>query len=141
VHAHNKSSPYQKCAWEVIEDAIKGRLEACLTAQIIYEFFAVITNPKRVESPLKLDQAVEVSIDFWECCEIEKIHPSSNAVLSVLRIAKEVNLSRSQIFDCVIAVTAKDNKVECIYTENVDDFKNYSFLRAVNPFEDLGARS
>jgi len=135
VYACNKSSPYQKCALAVIEDAIKGRLEACLTAQIIYEFFAVITNPKRVESPMKLDQAAEVSIDFWECCEITKIYPSSNAVLDVLRIAKEVNLSRSQIFDCVIAITAKDNKVECIYTENIDDFKNYDFLKAVNPFK------
>lgn len=28
-----------------------------------------------------------------------------------------------------------DNKVECIYTENVDDFKNYDFLKAVNPFK------
>lgn len=28
-----------------------------------------------------------------------------------------------------------DNKVECIYTENVDDFKNYEFLKAVNPFK------
>lgn len=82
---------------------------------------------------MKLDEAVEVSADLWECREIEKIHPASNSVLEVLRIAKKVNLSRSQIFACVIAIAAKDNKVECIYTENIGDFKHYDFLRVVNP--------
>ena len=84
---------------------------------------------------MKLDEAVEVCIDFWECCEIEKINPASNAVLDVLRLAKEAKLSKSKIFDCAIAITAKDNKVECIYTENIDDFKNYDFLEAINPFK------
>jgi predicted nucleic acid-binding protein len=44
-------------------------------------------------------------------------------------------VSKGKIFDCVMAITAKDNKVECIYTENIDDFKKYSFLKAVNPFK------
>lgn len=112
-----------------------GKLDACLTAQVIYEFFAVITNPKRVESPMKLSEAVDVCIDFWECRKIEKINPASNAVIDVLRLAKEMKVNKSKIFDCAIAVTAKNNKVECIYTENVDDFKKYSFLNVVNPFK------
>jgi len=112
-----------------------GKLDACLTAQVIYEFFAVITNPKRVESPMKLREAVNVCLDFWECREIEKINPTSNAVMDVLRLANEMKVTNGKIFDCAMAVTAKDNKVECIYTENVDDFKKYSFLNVVNPFK------
>ena len=113
---------------------MNGKLEACLTAQVIYEFFAVITNPRRVETPMKLNEAIETCKDFWECHEIEKIHPSSNAVIDVLKLASEVKASKGEIFDCIIAITAKENKVKRIYTENVDDFKKYSFLIAVNPF-------
>jgi predicted nucleic acid-binding protein len=112
-----------------------GKLDACLTAQVIYEFFAVITNPKRVESPMKLSEAVNVCLDFWECREIEKINPASNAVMDVLRLTKEMKVTKGKIFDCAMAVTAKDDKVECIYTENVDDFKKYNFLNVVNPFK------
>jgi predicted nucleic acid-binding protein len=112
-----------------------GKLDACLTSQVIYEFFAVITNPKRVESPMKLSEAVNVCLDFWECSEIEKINPASNAIMDVLRLANEMKVTKGKIFDCAMAVTTKDNKVECIYTENVDDFKKYSFLNVVNPFK------
>ena len=79
-----------------------GKLEACLTAHVIYEFFAVITNPKRVESPMKLSEAVDVCTDFWECREIEKIYPASNAVTDVLRLAKEMKATKGKIFNCAI---------------------------------------
>jgi len=97
--------------------------------------FAVITNSKRVESPMKPSEAVDICIDFWECREIEKINPASNAVMDVLRLAEETKVTKGKIFDCAMAVTAKDNKVESICTENVDDFKKYSFLKVVNPFK------
>jgi predicted nucleic acid-binding protein len=42
-------------------------------------------------------------------------------------------LSRGGVFDCVLAVTAKENKIETIYTENVKDFKNYGFITTFNP--------
>jgi len=134
VHAHNKSSPNQKRASQVIEDAITQKIDACLTAQTIYEFFAVITNPKRVQSPMKLEEAIETCIDFWECREIEKIMPTSNATMDVLKLVKEFKLSKGKIFDCVMAITGKDNMVDCIYTENVDDFEKYDFLTVVDPF-------
>jgi predicted nucleic acid-binding protein len=48
---------------------------------------------------------------------------------------KSLKLCRAKIFDCVLAVTAKENGVDIIYTENVDDFKCYSFVKVLNPFE------
>ena len=84
---------------------------------------------------MKLSEAVDVCFDLWECREIRKINPASNSVMDVLRLANEMKVTKSKIFDCAIAITAKNNKVECIYTENVDDFKKYSFLNVVNPFK------
>jgi hypothetical protein len=44
-----------------------------------------------------------------------------------------MKLSKGRVFDCALAVTAKENNLEIVYTENVDDFKYYSFLKAMNP--------
>jgi hypothetical protein len=44
MYAYNKSSPNQKQASKIVKKAIKGEIEACLTAQILYEFFAVVTD-------------------------------------------------------------------------------------------------
>lgn len=133
VHAYNKSSPYQKSASRVIKKAMQGEIEAYLAPQILYEFFAIVTNPRRVEQPMPLDEASDLCMDLWECREIEKVNPTPLAPKEVFKLAKELNLSKGRVFDCILAVTAKENKLEAVYTENVDDFKNYSFIKAVNP--------
>jgi len=51
----------------------------------------------------------------------------------VFKLTKTLQLSRAKIFDCALAVAAKENGVEAIYTENIEDFKGYSFVKALNP--------
>jgi predicted nucleic acid-binding protein len=134
VHAYNKSSPHQSKARKIIKKAMQGEIEACLSPQILYEFFAVVTSAKRVEHPMPSDEAADLCLDLWECNEIEKLNPSGLASIEVFKSAKELKLSKTEIFDCVLAVTAKENNVETIYTENIVDFKHYTFLKSVNPF-------
>ena len=133
VHAYNKSSNYQKSASSVIKKAMQGDIEAYLAPQVLYEFFAIVTNPKRVEHPMSLDEAADLCADLWECREIEKVDPTPLAPKEVFKLVKELKLSKGKVFDCVLAITAKENKLEAIYTENVDDFKNYGLIKALNP--------
>ena len=133
VHSHNKGSKYQKRAGDVVRRAMRGEIEACIAPQILYEFFAVVTNPNRVERPLSFDEATEICLDLWECREIEKVNPTAMTPKKVFEVVKERKLFGGRIFDCVLAVTAQENGVEIIYTENVEDFEGYSFLRALNP--------
>ena len=133
VHAYNKSSPHQNEASKIIKKAMRGETEACLSPQVLYEFFAVVTSAKRVERPLSPREAADLCIDLWECNEIEKLNPSGIAPIEVFKYAKELKLSRAEVFDCVLAVTAKENDVETIYTENVGDFKRYPFVKTRNP--------
>lgn len=133
VHAYNKSSPHQTRASKILENAIKGEIDACISSQVLYEFFAVMTNPKRVEKPLQLDEAADICTELWACPEIEKVNPTLLAPKEVFKLAKEMNLSKGRIFDCVLAVNAKENNIEAIYTENVVDFEDYRFVKTVNP--------
>jgi len=135
VHAYNRSSPHQQEAAKVVKKAMRGETQACLAPQVLYEFFAVATNAKRVEKPMTTQQAADLCIDLWECNEIEKINPSAIAPIEVFKLAKSQKLNKAEIFDCILAVTAKENQVEAIYTENTADFKDYTFIKALNPFE------
>lgn len=134
VHAYNKSSPHQQEAANIIKKALQGETQACLTPQVLYKLFAVVTNSKRVEKPLSTREAADLCIDLWECNEIEKINPSGVTPIEVFKLAKTLKLGKAKIFDCILAVTAKENDVETIYTENVVDFKGYNFVKALNPF-------
>ncbi|MGB9694167.1 MAG: type II toxin-antitoxin system VapC family toxin [Fervidobacterium sp.] len=133
VHAHNKASQYQKKAADVIRRALKGEFEGFIAPQILYEFFAVVTNPKRVEHPLSVDEAANICLDFWECREIGKVNQTVIVPKKVFELVKQLKLSGGKIFDCILAVTAKENGVEEIYTENIEDFEVYDFLKAWNP--------
>lgn len=133
VHAYNKSSPHQQTASNIIKKAMNREIEACLTPQVLYEFFAVVTSSKRVEHPISSREAADLCIDLWECIEIEKLNPSGVAPIDVFRNSKELKLSKAEIFDCILAVTCKENGVKTIYTENIVDFKRYKFIEAVNP--------
>jgi predicted nucleic acid-binding protein len=133
VHAYNKASPNQRKASGVIRKALRGEIQAYLTSQVLYEFFAVVTNPRRVERPMPSEEAADLCRDLWECREIEKVNPTVVAPNEIFKLVRELRLSRGEIFDCVLAVTAKENKISVIYTENVGDFRNYSFLKAINP--------
>ncbi|MFQ6074813.1 MAG: type II toxin-antitoxin system VapC family toxin [Candidatus Bathyarchaeia archaeon] len=64
VHSHNKASPHQKRASVVIRKAMQGEIEAYIAPQILYEFLAVVTDPKRVEHPLSSDEAVDICLDL-----------------------------------------------------------------------------
>jgi predicted nucleic acid-binding protein len=133
VHACNRASQYHGKAADVVRKALRGEIEACITPQILYEFFAVVTNPRRVEHPLSADEAADICLDLWGCREIEKVNPTATMPMKVFKLIKQLNLSGGKVFDCVLAVTAKENGVEKIYTENVEDFGFYGFLQASNP--------
>ena len=134
VHAYNKSSPNQEQACKILKQAMQGEIQACLSPQVLYEFFAVVTSAKRVEHPISSAEAANLCIDLWECNEILKLNPSEIAPLEVFKFVEELNLSKAKIFDCVLAVTAKENSVDSIFTENIADFKPYKFIKVVNPF-------
>ena len=135
VYAYNQSSPHQKQASEILKKTMHREIQACLTPQVLYEFFSVVTSAKRVEHPISSTEAANICLDLWECNEIEKLNPSAIAPFEVFKYVEELNLSKAQIFDCVLAVTAKENNIDNISTENIADFKQYKFIKAVNPFE------
>jgi predicted nucleic acid-binding protein len=111
-------------------------MEAVVTPQNLYEFYSVVTNPKRVLPPLPCEKAAEICRTIHESPELAKIHPSINTPIMALSLAEEHGLGGAGVFDCVLAATAKENGVEIIYTQNVDDFRRFGFIRVIDPFED-----
>jgi len=122
-------------AAEVLKDALQGKFEASITPQIIHELYAVVTDGRRIEHPLTPGEAADICLDLWESRALEKLTPTSMASREALNLAKKLELKGGDIFDCVLAITAKENQVETIYTQNTDDFKHYPFLEVYNPLD------
>lgn len=112
---------------------MKGGLDAVITPQILYEFYSVVTNPRRIDPPISHALAADICRMMQESPELVKIHPSSSVPSEVFKLVEEHGVTGVGVFDCVLAVTARENGVEAIYTRNVDDFEMFGFLVVENP--------
>ncbi len=133
IHAFNRSSPHREEASKILIKALKGKIRAVICPQVLYEFYSVLTNPRRVEKPLSPEEAAAICLDLWSTPELEKITSTSTTLREVFKLAGELGLRGEAIFDCLLAITAKENGVETIYTENERDFKRFNFLNVINP--------
>jgi predicted nucleic acid-binding protein len=135
VYAYDKLSTNHEQAKRIMDKAFDAEIDACISPQVLYEFFAVVTNPKKATSPMTSDDAAELCLDLWECSEIEKVNPTASVTSKVFGFAKEKKISSLKIFDYILALTAIENKIDAIYTENVRDFKDIDLIKVINPLK------
>lgn len=133
MHAFNSDSPNQPKASEILRRAMRREVEAVLTHQNLYEFYSVMTDPRRVDRPLNPTKAAEICTDLWNNPYIGKIPQKPTTPNLVFTKSQELGLIGADVFDCVLTMTAMENDVEAIYTENTRDFERFGSLMVENP--------
>lgn len=134
VHAWNEASPNYERAIRLRDTAANAQIQACVCPQVLFEFLAVITDPRRIKRPISPRQAAEEVRAYEESQEIGKIYPTMTTVRTVLRLIEKYRIARQAVFDAVIVATMLDNDVRTICTENERDFAEYEEISVFNPF-------
>jgi len=132
VYAANEDSPYHARAKEVIQRVNRGKLAACLSSQVLSEFYATVTNPKKVSQPLRPAEAAE-AVEGYLTSSIPKLHPDENTVALTLELAKRYQITGLDIFDAQIVATMVQNRIKTLYTANEDDFTGFVEIKTINP--------
>lgn len=135
IYSVNENSPHRKPALEIMNKVITGEVNACLSYQTLYEFYAIITDPKRVESPIPYKEAQKTIELYMKSSNIKKIFPLSANLQNTLSLLKKHNVVRQNIFDLVLVATMMDNGIKGIYTTNETHFKQFEFLEVINPLK------
>ncbi|MBM3149679.1 MAG: PIN domain-containing protein [Chloroflexi bacterium] len=134
VYASNEDSLHHAKAKAVIQSINDGDLPACLSTQVLAEFFATVTNSRKVARPLKPGQAAE-AVEGYLDSDILKLAPNEDILRLTLALAEQHQVIGPDIFDAQIVATMLQNRVRTIYTANTDDFKKYSEIKTVNPLD------
>lgn len=132
-YAHDHLSPNNQKASLIVKSAINGILNAHLAYQNLAEFYSVITG-KRVKRPVSPAQAAKLCKLYEECINIKILLPTKEAYRASLVAAEDRQIVGGDIFDCVLAYTAR-GKVNTIWTDNTKHFEAYSSLKAENPLK------
>ena len=135
VYALDEESPHHHPSRAIVEGALKRQLPGVLLPQILLEFYAVITHPRRVRRPLDSKQA-------WH--EVEQLRlglPVLEAGVKALERLIGEDVRGADIFDAYLAAQMRTLGIGVICTYNIKDFERFTNLLAKRPEELLPAGS
>lgn len=133
VYATNEDSPFFAQAKALLLQALAGELKACVTPQILAEYYSVITSPKRVTKPLSPKQASEQVEAFLQARAIRKLPIQASASQQMVKLAERYRIRGQAIYDVQVVATMLDHGMKTIFTANEQDFQRFKEIQVVNP--------
>jgi len=135
VYADNINSPYHKVAKEIRDSCLRGEIQGCLSSQNLYEYFAVVTDSKKVEFPLSPEEAINEIEKYCKAKTIKIIFPKPTTIQRVIKLVRKYKIKRQEIFDIQLVATMLDSGIKNIVTRNDKHFKMIKEIATINPFE------
>jgi len=133
VYAYNENVEYHKKSLKIVEDMLNRQMNAVIADKTLFEFFAIITDPKRVEKPVTIKEACEI-IDFLVNSKIKIVYTTQSIVTKTLELVKRYSIKRQDIFDAVLVALMIQNKISTVITANEKHFKDFEEIKVLNPF-------
>ncbi|MBI2070839.1 MAG: PIN domain-containing protein [Elusimicrobia bacterium] len=135
VYAWLTNAPGHERARSFLSDAFNRRGEFCLAPQVLWEFFSVVTHPKKTNPPIAASVAAEI-VESMMHCGLSILIPSLKANAITAELLKNFPQRRGGlIFDLYLAATALEHGVNQICTADLKHFENIQGLSAVNPLQ------
>jgi predicted nucleic acid-binding protein len=133
VYASQKESRFYQSSKAIRDKGLSGEIPVCVCPQVLFEFFAVITNSGRAtRSVAPQDATIEIE-KYLKIAKILKIYPDRKITENVLELLKKHNVNSQAIFDLPLVATMLANDVRRIYAYNIDHFKLFTDLDVVTP--------
>jgi predicted nucleic acid-binding protein len=128
VPQHSKS---KRAIEEFLSRSRENRI--AVTDDVLFEFVHVVTDARRLKSPLTMGAALDWAEAFWSGRETAPLLPSPATLTRTVELLRTHGLSRKRIRDTALAATLEENEVREIWTANVADFQVFPFLKAIDP--------
>ncbi|MCP4656147.1 MAG: type II toxin-antitoxin system VapC family toxin [bacterium] len=133
VHWAMAGAVHHRAVRQWFEREIGRRRRFGLTQQVLYELVHVVSDPRRFERSLTMEQAVHVSLELWNGKEVHQILPTATVYDRTCELIERFELGRKRILDTALAATLEAADVHRLATLNPRDFEIFPFLELVNP--------
>ncbi len=130
VYAVNSDAPFHKESLNIVNAALKGKLNCCISEKSLYEFYAVISDSRRIEKPLALAEIVGI-IELIMKSRINILYSSTNSLKYSLLLAQKYEIRRQEIFDIVLVSNALAYGINKIITYKK---KHFTFVKEIEVF-------
>jgi len=132
VYAADTGSPLHTQALAIRGRAASEPENACLCFPVLLDFFAVLTDPARVRTPLPPKEAWREVDAYRQGFRI--FYPDEETWEHLSRIVSRYRTKRQDVFDAVIVALMVQHGVRGIYTANKRDFAGFREIEVL-PWE------
>jgi len=105
----------------------------CAAPQVLAEFFAVVTSPRRVRNPRTPEEALSAVERFIALPNLAVLPVPVDLVPRWIALVRAHQLSASRVFDAQLAATMLANGVPRIYTYDRGHFECFPGIEVVTP--------
>ena len=139
LYAVDESSPRHEAARSWLEERLSGSETFSLAWSVLLAFIRLGTNPRVFESPLSLDEALDL-VDSWlaqPCAAV--IHPTERHSALLRELLGPLGTAGNLTSDAHLAALAVEHGAELCSADS--DFSRFQMLRWDNPLDEpAGAR-
>lgn len=133
VYAADETSPFHQKALTLREKGLRRELPICICPQVLNEFFAIVTDPKRVSNPRTQEEARLEMEKYFHAKNIINIYSGPGVFEKILDLLKRYAIVKQEIFDLQLVATMLSNNITRLYTFNLDDFSKFKEIEVLSP--------
>jgi len=133
VYAAYQDSPHHGASRALIEEAQRGELQRCLAPQVLMEFYAVVTNPRRVSQPRPPQEAVGAMNAEVESPGFLLFPVPADLIAQGIGLIQRSPVAGAAVYARQLAATMLGHGVRRIYTSNTWDFQQIPEIEALTP--------
>ena len=90
--------------------------------QVLAEFIHIVTDARRLTSPLMMAQALERARAWWDAPDVERVCPDETTVRWFLEAMHKHQLGRKRVLDTLMVSTFRNANITSVLTLNAGDF-------------------
>jgi predicted nucleic acid-binding protein len=113
-------------------EVLEPQVPLALAPQVLSEFVHVVTDPRRFQKPLTMDEALAKARFWWNAAEVRHVFPTADATVLFLDWMRSRQMGRKRLLDTQLAATMWTAGVRELLTANPGDFRAFGF-RLITP--------
>lgn len=131
VAAEIVDHPFHHGADTLLRSLVAGGHDLALAPQTLAEFIHVVTDPKRMPTPLPMSEAISRSDHWWHAEEVRRVLPDGQVVRDFLGWLSKYNLGRKRLVDTLLAATFYRAGIRKVITNNEADYQVFGCFELV----------
>lgn len=133
VYAFHPEAQHHAASRSLLDRAQDGQIALCLVPQVLTEFYAVVTNARRVTTARRPDEAMDAIEKLMVMPGITILPTPADILTRWLSLTRKYAVTGARTFDVQLIATMLGNGVEKVYTFNTDHFDRFDEVEVFTP--------